>query len=175
MHVLDLETGLLGRKLPAGETWGIPVFGPGEPRVLFTGKGMPVKLYSARGTLESTRPILEESVLFGAVSPDGEGFLLMAPSTDPAVRELLGHPGPDPGAAERGRPPGEGAVLVRAERSAKTGELRLTSGLEFPRALRAGANLVLSSLEQGLGFALVRYNDYVCELLAVEAVGGELR
>jgi tetratricopeptide (TPR) repeat protein len=175
MMTIDLDHRLVARKLPVGQSWGTPVFRGGEPRMLFNGPELPVKLYSARGTPESTEPILTRSMLFGGVSPDGEGLLLAASSDDPAVRQLLGEPAAEAEADERkGILWEEGIAFVRAE-PAGDGSYRLTSGIEFPRAMRQGANMVASSLEEGLGFALVHYNDFVRELLAVEVDGGELR
>ena len=84
MQTVDLATGRLSRKLPTGKSWAIPIFGP-EPRVVFSGKDMPVKLYSPRGTLESPDAILSRQVLFAAVSPDGKGLLLAASREDPAA------------------------------------------------------------------------------------------
>ncbi|MEE8523238.1 MAG: hypothetical protein V3T72_04845 [Thermoanaerobaculia bacterium] len=180
MMTVDLEHRLVARRLPVGQSWGTPVFHDGEPRMLFTGRELPVKLYSARGTPESTQSILSQSILFGAASPDGEGLLLAASSDDPAVRRLLDRDreadpdGEEEEAERKGILYTEGIAFVRAE-PVGDGSFRLTSGIEFPRAMRTGANMVASSLEHGLGFCLVHYNDFVRELMAVEVADGELR
>ncbi len=183
---VDLENRMVARKLPLGRSWATPVFRSGEPQMLFTGPEQPVRLYSARGTPESAQSILSESLLFGAVSPDGDGLLLAASSEDPAVRRLL-DAGEDGGEAadqfqadgiqeeeEKGKLYESGIAFVRAE-PVSDGFFRLTSGIEFPLAMRSGANMVASSLEQRLGFVLVHYNDFVRELMAVEVEDGELR
>ncbi len=172
MHTVDLASGRLARKLPAGRSWGIPIFGPGEPRVVFSGEALPARLYSAHGA-PSPRPLLSHGVLFGAPSPDGEGLVLMASSADPAVRRLLGQGEHEDDEDDDDDEPG--VVLVRAETAAGGGEARLTSGLELRNALAGGANLVASSLEQGLGFALPHYDDFERDLLAFEVADGELK
>ncbi len=172
MHTVDLASGRLSRKLPAGRSWAIPIFGP-EPRVVFSGHKMPPKLYSARGTLESPDPILSRQVVFAAISPDGEGLLLAAWREDPDVRRFVADPDALPEVAEAKDPRELGVVLVRAEATAEG--TRLTSGIELPRAMRRGANLVASSLEAGLGFVLAQSDDLVRELLAVEVSAGRLR
>ncbi len=189
MYTVDLETGRLGRKLPAGRSWVLPILGS-EPRVVFSGKDMPVKLYSAHGAPEPGGQVLSHSVLYGAVSPDGEGLLLAASSDDPSLRR--------PPAPVRAVEPGDrdgdgddeedadawqkGIMLVHVEpaegrehRRAGGAQAKHRSGIELPEAMRRGANAVAAALEQGLGFALVQYDDFRRELLAVEVVDGELR
>ncbi len=172
MHTVDLASGRLSRKLPAGRSWAIPIFGP-EPRVVFSGLEMPPKLYSARGMLESPDPILSRQVLFAAISPDGEGLLLAAWREDPDVQPFVADPEAVP-EVDQGKDPRQlGVVLVRAEVTARG--TRLTSGIELPRAMRRGANQIASSLEAGLGFVLAHSDDLVRELVAVEVSGGRLR
>ncbi len=163
-YVVDLGAWRLGRSLAHhGVTWSMPIAGAADPWVIYAGYDFGSRLYSFRGTPAGGELPLHGEARAAAIDPTGEGLLVMVPCY---LEDDLGEPAADDPEEEE-----PGMELLWLACSAGGGFKRAAS-LRFDDAFEPGSQLLATSLDLGLGFALVHALDSERWLVAVRVSTG---
>ncbi|MCP3962846.1 MAG: hypothetical protein GY719_33830 [bacterium] len=164
--VVDLRAWRVNRKLPAASLT-LAIVGPGEPRVVLSGFKIDARLYSARGTAESSEPLMGRYIDAAAVSPGG-GRLLLGFSR-PEEKDEIEAAGARLYIENLEQEEDDASLmLVLAEESQGGGGFEPVSGLDPGDVSPEGA-VFATSLDHGLSYALVLSGEGERELLTLAA------
>ena len=171
IRVVDLKAWRVSRKLPEPSAV-LPVAGPQAPAVVVSGFEHGARLHAARGTSDSTKPLLGGVYVHSAaISPDGDGLVLVA---DKPFEE--GDPTPewpktdDEWLDPRWKDDDPRRIMLALVDESEPDGIGLDAGIAPDDGVFVdGANAIVTSLDESLSYALIQYGETERELLILDA------